>query len=340
MKRPLFLLLIGLVLGELCGYWLYVTGVIIPASLLCLILFFDRIHLRGKPFLCKKIIISFLMIILLGNLSWCHESGRIRSIESYSKDLSGENCILQGKVTDRKDKENGTVRLTLLNPRIQFKDRKYVLKGKCLCTVRAGQEESGEESLFPGSTICARASLSLPKEAGNPGAFPERTYDYANGIYCKAGLSRIISVDHPVFSIRRWAYKVKKGMENGYQRYLAPEDSAVLCAMVLGDKSGLDRDQRKLYEENGLVHLLAVSGLHVSGIGGRIYRRLRKKGFSYTVSCICGGSLLIFYACMTGFAASVIRAAGMYLVFLLSEYLGRPYDLISAMSLTGVLMIL
>ena len=50
--------------------------------------------------------------------------------------------------------------------------------------------------------------------------------------------------------------------------------------------------------------------------------------------------LLLFYGCMTGFGSSVVRASGMFLIFLASEYLGRPYDLMSAMSLTGILMIL
>ena len=53
MKRPLFVLLIGLVLGELCGYLLYLTGVMIPASLLMAGLSFDRSAGKGKPFYCR-----------------------------------------------------------------------------------------------------------------------------------------------------------------------------------------------------------------------------------------------------------------------------------------------
>ena len=47
---------------------------------------------------------------------------------------------------------------------------------------------------------------------------------------------------------------------------------AMLSAILLGEKSGLDLEMKKLYQKNGLGHLLAISGLHMSLIGMSVYR--------------------------------------------------------------------
>ena len=89
-----------------------------------------------------------------------------------------------------------------------------------------------------------------------------------------------------------------------------------------------------------MAHLLAVSGLHVSIVGGMLFRFLRKKGRSYAFSCMVGSGILFFYAIMTGFGNSVFRAAVMFFCFLLAQYFGAEYDMISSMSLAGILMLL
>ena len=337
MKRPLLLLLIGLVLGELCGYWLYLTGVMIWASLLAIVLLCRRTFLKGKLF---YILLVFLSMSLLGNLSWQIETKKINTARVFAEKSGSGEYTLEGRLIACKITDKGYLSLTIHDPKIKGETEEFRLRGRCLCGGMIGRTVEEGKVPCPGDWVSLSAKLTFPPEAGNPGAFPERTYDLANGIYLKGDSLRILTVRRPKISLRRYAYRVKCRMETGYMRYLKPEDSGVLCAMVLGDKNNLEYAQRKLYEENGVIHLLAVSGLHVSSVGGRIYRGLRRKGFSYTFSCISGGWLLLFYGCMTGFGSSVVRASGMFLIFLISEYLGRPYDLMSAMSLTGILMVL
>lgn len=71
-----------------------------------------------------------------------------------------------------------------------------------------------------------------------------------------------------------------------------------------------------------------------------LFRFLRKKGRSYAFSCMVGSGILFFYAIMTGFGNSVFRAAVMFFCLLLAQYFGAEYDMISSMSLAGILMLL
>mgnify|MGYP000343921748 CR=1 FL=1 len=53
-------------------------------------------------------------------------------------------------------------------------------------------------------------------------------------------------------------------------------------AMLLGDSGEMEKEQRELYRDSGIAHLLAVSGQHLSVIGGGVYLILRKLGFGFT----------------------------------------------------------
>ena len=65
-----------------------------------------------------------------------------------------------------------------------------------------------------------------------------------------------------------------------------------MSAILLGEKSGLDEEMRKLYQKNGMGHLLAISGLHMSLIGMGLYSFLRKAGTSFFTAGMAGSSFL------------------------------------------------
>jgi len=334
MRRPLFVLLIGLVLGELCGYLLYLTGVMIPASLFLAVLCFHRTAAKGKPFF----IWLFLGSILLGNLLWCVEERKVEEAKTFSGNVEERECLVRGRIILRKETES-TVSFTVVNPVFILHENKKFMRGKCLLRGKTG-DQIPESLPVPGETGSFSAVLSFPEKEKNPGGFNEQNYDLANGVYLTGKIIGPVKVEKKADTVPGLAFRLKRRMEAGFLNHLSSDDAAMLSAMTFGDKSGLSLEQRKLYEENGMMHLLAVSGLHISGVGGRIYRRLRRSGWSYPAACSGGALILLFYGCMTGWGTSVLRAVIMYMVFLTAEYLGYAYDLITAMSLSGILMLM
>lgn len=87
----------------------------------------------------------------------------------------------------------------------------------------------------------------------------------------------------------------------GRLRLLAgEEDGSIFAAMLLGDKSGMSEEIRDLYQKNGIAHLLAVSGLHLSLVSLAAYGLLRKAGAGYGRAAVAGGVVLILYSILTG----------------------------------------
>ena len=82
-----------------------------------------------------------------------------------------------------------------------------------------------------------------------------------------------------------------------------------------------------------LIHIF-----HVSLIGMSLYGFLRKRGVGYGWAGTAAAILLFFYGALAGFGASVFRAVFMVFCSFLASYLGRTYDLLSAMALSLILL--
>jgi competence protein ComEC len=143
--------------------------------------------------------------------------------------------------------------------------------------------------------------------------------------------------DDPVQAFLR---EIRQRMSNTYEMIADEKDAGILNSIVLGDSTKLDLSIKKLYQDSGIAHLLAISGLHVSIIGMTFYRLLRRLGLNYYYSFTAGTIMLIFYGILTGNAISACRAITMCMIAMFADVLGRSYDLLSALSITGVWMLL
>lgn len=118
---------------------------------------------------------------------------------------------------------------------------------------------------------------------------------------------------------------------------LFPDSQGVAAAMLLGDKSGVDEESLAAYRLSGAAHLMAVSGLHVSVLASAwalLFRRRPWLRFGLTAL------FLLFYAALTAFSPSVLRAAVMLLCWQLADPLRMPDDRVSALSLAFVIVLL
>ncbi len=117
---------------------------------------------------------------------------------------------------------------------------------------------------------------------------------------------------------------------------MGKEDSSIYKAMLLGDTSFMEKDTLDLYRSSGIAHLLAVSGQHLSLIGGGMYLLLRKTVGGFRASGIIGCGFVISYGIFTGSSGSAIRAVLMICCLWLAAERGRTYDSLSALSFAAL----
>lgn len=106
---------------------------------------------------------------------------------------------------------------------------------------------------------------------------------------------------------------------------LFPENNEIIRALILGDRSLISEETRVAFNETGVSHLIAISGLHVSTLA-MIISALFGLFLSRNKSTVITLSLLLFYGGLIGFSASFLRALVMFAIFSFAPIVGYPSD--------------
>lgn len=198
---------------------------------------------------------------------------------------------------------------------------------------------TGKMQIRLGNRIRAEGMLTIPEHASNPGEFDWYLYYRAMGIRYQMKAEQIIMTGKQTNLIREGLEALKRRLKGVYQEICTEKDYGIFCAVLLGEKQELDAEVKSLYEENGISHILAISGLHISLIGMSIYYFLRK-WFGFLPSQIAAGLFMAAYVLMTGAGVSSVRAYAMFLLLLTAATLGRTYDVSAAAGWIALLLLM
>ena len=191
-----------------------------------------------------------------------------------------------------------------------------------------------------GRAIRVKGTCRSFSESRNPGEFDSRSYYRILKTAYRITDAKIIAEGGETDIIRETLFRLKLEMEGILNDCLSPEDAGVMQAIILGDKNNLDDEIKDIYKRNGIIHIIAVSGLHISVLGLGVYKLLRKTGVGICPAAFISGVLMICYGEMAGMGTSAYRAIVMFSVRLLADVIGRTYDMLSALALAEVLLLL
>jgi len=96
----------------------------------------------------------------------------------------------------------------------------------------------------------------------------------------------------------------------------SPRSAAVVIAILIGDRAGLDEDVERRLQEAGTYHVIAISGGNIAILAALILGGLRVLGAGHRLSAIVGISILGAYAFTVGGGGSVVRATLMAVLLL------------------------
>ena len=191
-----------------------------------------------------------------------------------------------------------------------------------------------------GKKVCVRGKLVFPATATNPGEFDAAKFYKNRDIIFFINQATIIGEGKKYDRVKEGLQRIRKHYEKKLEEYLPEGETAVIKAMLFGNKTELDEDLKDLYQKNGIAHILAISGLHISMLGMALFKLLEKLPVSLRVRCMISGAVIFCYGIMVGFSASSCRAICMYCLFLLAKITKRTYDMLTAVSVAGVLLLL
>lgn len=202
--------------------------------------------------------------------------------------------------------------------------------------------DAKEKDALPhiGSLVIMQGSYRAFTHATNPGEFDAADYYRIMGQQGRVMNCRCVAQSFVYDVFRDKLYHMRDYLSLLADACFEEEDASVIKAMLLGEKGSLDGDIKELYRQNGIVHILAVSGLHLSVIGMGMYGAFRRMRLPKVVNIILTIGLMYCYGVMTGMGISMLRAYIMFGLQLIAKLVGRTYDLMTAVTVAALVALI
>ena len=197
-----------------------------------------------------------------------------------------------------------------------------------------------EHKLHIGSKIRCEGVFHTFDEPGNKGQFDQRRYYALKGYTYVVYGGKILSVSSSYDRVRERLRILREDAACVYESYFEPEEYGVIEALLFADKSKLDPDIKEQYQNAGISHILALSGLHIVTLGFMLLGLLRRLRFPLKLSAVLTVSVMFMYCMMTGMQVSAVRAIIMFVISVAALLVGRTYDLKTSSALTAMIMLM
>lgn len=192
-----------------------------------------------------------------------------------------------------------------------------------------------------GDTLAGVARLAAPAGQRVPGGHDARASARAAGIVASG---RMFAMDvRPARATSaapaRLAMRARRAGEEALARGLSPRARELASPLLFGDRGGMASDTDAMLRASGLVHLLALSGLHVTWLAGaaRVLVGLARGGVR--VRALAGALAAFAYAMIAGPIPSLARAVAAEAFAALAGWRERALDPLQSLGLAAILLL-
>ncbi len=123
------------------------------------------------------------------------------------------------------------------------------------------------------------------------------------------------------------------------ERAIAPERQGLAAALLLGCRESLPRTQAEAFAATGLIHVLAISGLHVGLLAGGIFSALRWVLVPRRWAAVGAALAAGFYATLVGGEIPVVRATLLVWIACLATVLARRPATINSLAAAALVLV-
>ncbi len=179
--------------------------------------------------------------------------------------------------------------------------------------------------------------ITAEVEFENVGAAYKNSY-YADGIYINAKSYNVTHCESPQkITLRVLGAKISGVIKNKISILFPKDTIGLLNGLLIGDTSMMSEQSHANFIGSGMIHLVNVSGLHLSIIAGTIYKLFKKlnKGAATAISA----TAVVIIIAVTGFSESTLRAGIMFFIMLLAGVFSRKSDPLNSLGLAMLIML-
>lgn len=337
-KAPFLRLLLPVIAGIVAGYYfkIEVNIIIIIAIILTFAFFIFNILpivYRFKLQAVNGIIITAFLINAGLFLTWNKD---VRNHAGWYGNKYNSSSYIVAIISEPPVEKSKSYKSLANVEAIINKDSVYPVTGKLLLYF---SKDSNAKKIVYGSRVIIKKDLQEIKNSGNPAAFNYKRYCAFQQIFHQCYLKQTdwrLLKDDNANPLRKVIYTTQRYIINVLNDNIKGADESSLAkALLIGYKVDLDKDLVQAYSNVGVVHLIAISGLHLAliyamllWVTGKISFIKKSKFIRLFIILFC----LWFFSLLTGASASVLRSAVMFTFIATGAAFGKKASIYNSLA--------
>ncbi len=340
MQYPLIKYVLAFLVGILTTHYFNTPLEYSLLAILALVLLVAIFYFAKQKSLITPLLLVTVVFVGISYSSFRNTSPTIYPFEKTKI----SNTVIYGEVTEIKLINSNQFRIIVKSDSLFAKDSTHFWVNNFQCNISFTSKKRTTQlyqKLKIGNKIMVVGTLRKGRGERNPGEFNYYKYlqskEIAGILYVKKTRNFRIteaSVNHfsnSIFDVRKWVAERIDKLHN-------KRTAALLKGLLLADRSEIDYRTKESFINSGVIHVLAVSGLHV-GFIVLIFMFLTSRISIYprTILTIIGLFAFLF---LTGSTPSVFRATIMVVVMLLIYLSNRNYNSLNALAIAALILLL
>jgi competence protein ComEC len=341
LKYPITIVLLFLAIGIIANDTFHFSGIITFVIVtVCAIAFGISYYISKKQlfqqphFLISTCLLSFSIGLLIHWLNYAPNNSH-----HYSHYLhTDETPVIKGVISER------------LKPNDYFEKYYFEVKsvdqkaanGKILLSV---PKDSVSKHITAGDILIIADTPQPINKSLNPYQFDYSVYMEKQNVFHQLKLEEnYIKAGHEE-SFDYYVNSLRKSLINSFEIHnYSAEVKNIVNALLLGQRQDMDKETTNAYTNAGVIHILAISGLHFATLFVILnmllhpLRRISKRGRLWQLLLVLG--VLWTFAFITGLSASVVRSVVMFSFVGIGQYFNRSSNIFNSIAVSMLVLLL
>ncbi len=346
-KAPFLRLIIPVIAGILLQWYIQFDWPLILFSAVCFAIALAAFQLlplvlRFKLQILQGFLISLILIVFGLFITYQKD---IRHNQNWFGNVYEDSSLIVGTIREPLLEKNKSYKADAVITNVLHNDRIKNATGKII--IYFEKDSANPLSLFYGDKILINKKIQQIKNSGNPGAFNYQRYLAFRQIFHNVFLKKsdwILLHKKDINPFQQFLFTARENVLNILRQNMQGRDDqlAIAEALLIGYTQDLDKDLVQAYSNTGVVHIIAISGMHL----GLIYVMLvwlfnripfikRSKIFKLVLILTC----LWLFTFLTGGSASIMRAAVMFTCIAIGKSFDRRTSILNPLAASAFILL-
>lgn len=301
--------------------------------------------LLGGVLLARRRMLALCLVVALcaGGYFQLYDGRHASTLNRYA---DGSTAVqLSGVIATAPERDGDNVRFFLEVEAYRAGDEQGVLSPpeRVACRIKLTRVEQVPQAAQwrSGQRLTATVTLQLPDGARNPHAFDYARYLRWQGVSVMAqGDFARTWVEVDKYTLKGWFETWQQQLAERLERlFPAPDIAGYMKSLLLGLDEEVEPGLAEMYADLGLLHVLAISGLHVTLVSGGFLWLLERIGVRREHALVAACLFIAAYVLLVGASPSAVRAGLMGAIGLLAVRFRRNLDIREGWGIALILML-